>query len=306
MSQDSLEKSQGEGSRGGKVIGHTKSGKPIYDTHYHESHKNFNAQDHRDAEKLNERLKEDAYSKYKQLKEKEDGNVSDKAAEEHSKHLNYGDNAYYHNKKGNRLERREYISSKDSKIIEKSLAVLELAHLEGHIDTDVIKKARSQAGVYTDTHENCKLGRVGQKYKEREKGEESQEDSSQSEIEHKHDLKEGDKVRLAGGELQRVISISGNTVRISQNKTSDPEYVHITKLFRPSGEAVIKPSIQSREIKNASDHIIRDGKKINIDILDPDSGEKKFKKGDKIKFGSETGTVGREIEDDIHEVIVDK
>lgn len=32
MSQDSLEKSQGEGSGGGKIIGHTKSGKPIYDS----------------------------------------------------------------------------------------------------------------------------------------------------------------------------------------------------------------------------------------------------------------------------------
>lgn len=201
------------------------------------------------------------------------------------------------------LEKSQGESSRD---IKKSVITLELAYLGNQINTDTIEKARSQSGVYTDTHENRKLGRIGQKYKEREKGEESQEDSSQSEIEHKHDLKEGDKVRLAGGELQRVISISGNIVRMSQNKTSDPEYVHITKLFRPSGEAVIESSIQSREIKNASDHIIRDGKKITIDILDPDSGEKKFKKGDKIKFGSETGTVGREIEDDIHEVIVDK
>src|ERR1035437_837598 len=39
----------GEGSRGGKVIGHTKSGKPIYDTFEHEGHKDFNAQDHKDA-----------------------------------------------------------------------------------------------------------------------------------------------------------------------------------------------------------------------------------------------------------------
>lgn len=39
----------GEGSKGGKIIGHTKSGKPIYDTHGHEGHKDFNEQDHRDA-----------------------------------------------------------------------------------------------------------------------------------------------------------------------------------------------------------------------------------------------------------------
>jgi hypothetical protein len=46
--EDELEKG-GEGSRGGKVIGHTKSGKPIYDTFEHEGHKNYNAADHKDA-----------------------------------------------------------------------------------------------------------------------------------------------------------------------------------------------------------------------------------------------------------------
>lgn len=43
-----LEKA-GEGSRGGKVIGHTSSGKPIYDTANHPSHANFTKQDHWDA-----------------------------------------------------------------------------------------------------------------------------------------------------------------------------------------------------------------------------------------------------------------
>lgn len=191
-----------------------------------------------------------------------------------------------------------------SKEIRKALCTLEIAYLEGNIDTDAIEKARSKAGVYANTHENRKLGRVGQKYKEGER-EESQKQSSQSEVEHKHDLKEGDRVRLAGGKFQRVMSISGNTVRISQDSTSDPEYVHITKLFRPSGEAVIKEPSKSEKLKNASDHIIQDGKKITIDTLDPDTEEKKFREGERIKFGRKTGTVGKEIEDDIHEVIVD-
>lgn len=46
---DILNKSVGEGSRGGHVIGHTRSGKPIYDTSRHESHQQFQAQDHKDA-----------------------------------------------------------------------------------------------------------------------------------------------------------------------------------------------------------------------------------------------------------------
>ena len=40
---------EGEGSRGGNVIGHTKSGKPIYGHHLHEGHMGFNMDDHKDA-----------------------------------------------------------------------------------------------------------------------------------------------------------------------------------------------------------------------------------------------------------------
>lgn len=39
----------GEGSKGGHVIGHTKSGKAIYDSFDHPKHKDFTADDHRDA-----------------------------------------------------------------------------------------------------------------------------------------------------------------------------------------------------------------------------------------------------------------
>lgn len=53
---DSFEKS--EGSRGGKIIGHTKSGKPIYENHSHSSHKSFTSKDHRDAEELHRGLRE--------------------------------------------------------------------------------------------------------------------------------------------------------------------------------------------------------------------------------------------------------
>lgn len=47
--EDDFEKA--EGSRGGKVIGHTKSGKPIYENAKsdHESYKHFSKEDHMDA-----------------------------------------------------------------------------------------------------------------------------------------------------------------------------------------------------------------------------------------------------------------
>jgi hypothetical protein len=72
---DILEKG-GEGSRGGKVIGHTKSGKPIYDTFSHPEHANFSKEDHRDAQYLHEgniKSKEkEYYSNTKKNKEKMD------------------------------------------------------------------------------------------------------------------------------------------------------------------------------------------------------------------------------------------
>ena len=42
----------GPGSRGGKIIGHTKSGKPIYMSHKHPSHGDFTKQEHSEAAKL--------------------------------------------------------------------------------------------------------------------------------------------------------------------------------------------------------------------------------------------------------------
>ena len=44
----------GEGSRGGKIIGHTKSGKPIYENSQHTS-KDFTAEDHSDATSAHQR-----------------------------------------------------------------------------------------------------------------------------------------------------------------------------------------------------------------------------------------------------------
>ena len=44
-----LTKGSGEGSRGGNIVGHTKSGKPIYGDAKHKSHVDFDKRDHMDA-----------------------------------------------------------------------------------------------------------------------------------------------------------------------------------------------------------------------------------------------------------------
>lgn len=46
----------GEGTRGGKIIGHTSSGKPIYGSHGHPSHGGFTKDDHFQAAKKHEEL----------------------------------------------------------------------------------------------------------------------------------------------------------------------------------------------------------------------------------------------------------
>lgn len=46
---NSLVKAKGEGSRGGHVIGHTKSGKPVYGDKHAKDYKHFSINDHKDA-----------------------------------------------------------------------------------------------------------------------------------------------------------------------------------------------------------------------------------------------------------------
>lgn len=41
-----------EGERGGKIIGHTGSGRPVYESHKHPAHNKLNAQDHREAAEM--------------------------------------------------------------------------------------------------------------------------------------------------------------------------------------------------------------------------------------------------------------
>ena len=60
-----IEKS--EGARGGRVIGHTKSGKPIYENKKGSTYKNFSKQDHDDAATLHRGFKGEDNSKHRTL-----------------------------------------------------------------------------------------------------------------------------------------------------------------------------------------------------------------------------------------------
>lgn len=63
-----LEKAGGEGSKGGKVIGHTKSGKPIYANKKANEYKEFSAEDHRDANYYHQENAKSPTGKFSQSK----------------------------------------------------------------------------------------------------------------------------------------------------------------------------------------------------------------------------------------------
>lgn len=56
LGQPDIAKAGGEGSRGGHVIGHTRSGRPVYAHVKHRSHSDFTADDHTDAGILHHKL----------------------------------------------------------------------------------------------------------------------------------------------------------------------------------------------------------------------------------------------------------
>ena len=80
IDEDDLEKG-GEGSKGGNVIGHTKSGKPIYNSFSHEGHDKFTTQDHKDAAIKHAGLEHIASYKGKKMKENYHNTESHKHSE---------------------------------------------------------------------------------------------------------------------------------------------------------------------------------------------------------------------------------
>lgn len=93
LPEDELEKSKGEGSKGGKIIGHTKSGKAIYKTKvlgkvdsrgssgahpdWEKAHKGFKREDHEDAAKVHDKLAKEARKKMNETTGKESQKASD-------------------------------------------------------------------------------------------------------------------------------------------------------------------------------------------------------------------------------------
>jgi len=116
----------GEGSKGGKIIGHTRSGKPIYEHFHAKEYKGFNKQDHFDAADAHDEKAKKAY------------NVGDWGT--HSRHIA---------KSSGHLSAGHLVARGELKSMRKA-------------EEDELTKASS--GIYKDTPDNRKHGRVGERY----------------------------------------------------------------------------------------------------------------------------------------------
>lgn len=105
----------GEGSRGGKVIGHTKSGKPIYEEHNHPEHKDFTVHEHLDAAEIHRKKSRESYDKWQESKNKraeergenERHNPSKEEKENEEtlwkEYVNHSSKEHQHNKKAKKI-----------------------------------------------------------------------------------------------------------------------------------------------------------------------------------------------------------
>ena len=92
-SSDTFNKSKGEASKGGKVIGHTSSGKLIYRKKYSHEYKDFTKEDHMDAANL--------HLKYTSMKK--DGEFESNLRSPHAESHRQAANVLYEDLKKQRL-----------------------------------------------------------------------------------------------------------------------------------------------------------------------------------------------------------
>lgn len=207
----------GEGSRGGKVIGHTKSGKPIYEGGEHhktmQAYHNFNSDNHiAHAKRIRENIAK--------LKKKDVGKSSAESTSIYQREL----------------ERKAKIHE-DIAHIKKSVETVEKAIESGELDLDLIKggkpavlgEVREFGGKkYHKTEKGWRpVGKNGPK-KQDEIEEKKKEFIEEREVQKlgKIKLKEGDKLKFVGGEELTqmskhnrggIVSVNSSKLKVSQD-----------------------------------------------------------------------------------------
>lgn len=132
----------GEGSHGGKVIGHTKSGNPIYSNANHPEHKDFTKQDHTDAIDAHQKIRDKHYMKNDHSTGK-DKEINDHSYEQQNEHIRAKNNM--HKEDGDNTTRRGITKAEDSEIIsEHDLAIENQLVLLKSIDVTKLQKKEVQ------------------------------------------------------------------------------------------------------------------------------------------------------------------
>lgn len=135
---------RGEGSRGGKVIGRTRSGKPIYDSFNHPAHKRFTHDDHNDAAEKNQQMGTNvnrnqgsgvlAHSYFERARKHKSEWKSKKAAADKEEHFHDGYNYENRRLKGYDVDKKEYVGDNPNEHHLAGIAAAKKHHAQGLSD----------------------------------------------------------------------------------------------------------------------------------------------------------------------------
>lgn len=159
---------QGEGSRGGKIIGHTRSGKPIYANANHPDHKGFTPKDHYDATKAHAKAQSDIRDYAQHMNGSTTmGSGADAQAfanmnpEQSKEHADHADAAKHHvdqiHKKGGSYDRLHMTGGMKSADSAKAAKVSASNNLSAHKNQDWSDHTAADHKKIADNHQSQAL-----------------------------------------------------------------------------------------------------------------------------------------------------
>lgn len=179
-----LKSASGEGSRGGTIIGHTRTGKPIYQNSQHESHSAFASHDHLDAMNHHYELWSKTQNRIAQIREQNPNWHPPKAIHDFLKH--HYTQMQMHQSRAGRKEQHEVKASKEAgeakspfhtpRTIHKSQEVAPFYSAMVIVDTKgekILLGKRKEDGLWTGPGGGAKVGEFPHEAAIREAFEES-------------------------------------------------------------------------------------------------------------------------------------
>lgn len=220
----------GEGSKGGKVIGHTKSGKPIYESATHASHRNFTSGEHKEAIDLHEsKIKTDKGnetthynqidSHHNQLKAKKSKESENDSAET---------KAFKHNHAAATKEQREHVAESYFGDKKKDLTSVGKHHHEQLSDSlyekmEADKKAKvkkAEGDVNDGTFDKAMTAEAGEGVTQKESVEHNPKDMQNPKS---SDLKKAYEILGLGDLIEKAEGARGGKI-IGHTKSGNPIY----------------------------------------------------------------------------------